>query len=100
MPESGPVVKALEWFVSHSHEDVCSCSCTMNTDPNGFADEVLPLAREQEMRECRLREALESLLLALDAAPIETEMFTKYLWRPETNARVLLKELKEVPHAG
>ena len=48
MPESGSVVKALEWFVTHSHEDVCSCSCTMNTDPNGFAEEALPMAREQE----------------------------------------------------
>ena len=60
---------------------------------------LLQWALESQERERRLREALESLLLGLAAAPIEAEMFTKYLWRPETNARVLLKELKEVPSA-
>ena len=50
---------------------------------------------EAQERERRLKEALSNLLLALDAAPINAEMFTKHLWRPETNARVLLKELKE-----
>ena len=64
MPESGPVVRALEWFVSHSHEDVCSCSCTMNTDPNGFAEAALDLAREQEVL---LREYIVSHMGAWEA---------------------------------
>ena len=68
--------------------------------PKAESDALLQWAQEAMERERRLKEALAFLLLGLAAAPIEAEMFTKYLWRPETNARVLLKELKEVPHAG
>ena len=54
-----------------------------------------------EKRERRLKEALASLLVGIDAMPINTETWAKYLRRSEGDARVLLnerEELKEVPH--